>query len=75
MYLAEKFEIDGLPIIYPGLKSHPQYELGLKQHKDTGGMIKFEVEGGIEAWKASGKDIESLESISAEEFANDIKNV
>jgi methionine-gamma-lyase len=38
-------------LIYPGLKSHPQYELGLKQHKDTGGMIKFEVEGGIEAGK------------------------
>lgn len=36
---------------YPGLKSHPQYKLGLKQHKDTGGMITFEVEGGIEAGK------------------------
>jgi methionine-gamma-lyase len=38
-------------LIYPGLKSHPQYELGMKQHKDAGGMIKFEVEGGIEAGK------------------------
>jgi len=38
-------------LIFPGLKSHPQYELGLKQHKDVGGMIKFEVEGGIEAGK------------------------
>ena len=38
-------------LMYPGLKSHPQYELGLKQHKDTGGMITFEVEGGIEAGK------------------------
>jgi methionine-gamma-lyase len=36
-------------IRFPGLKSHPNYELGLKQHKDVGGMIKFEVEGGIEA--------------------------
>lgn len=36
-------------IVYPGLKSHPQYELGLKQHKGHGGMISFEVEGGFEA--------------------------
>ncbi len=31
------------------------------------------LEGGIAAWKASGKDIETLESISAEEFANRAK--
>lgn len=34
---------------YPGLKSHPNYQLGLKQHKGPGGMITFEVEGGLEA--------------------------
>jgi len=34
---------------YPGLKSHPQYELGKKQHKDYGGMISFELKGGNEA--------------------------
>ena len=38
-------------IRYPGLKSHPHYEVGLKQHKGPGGMITFEVEGGIEAGK------------------------
>jgi len=38
-------------LIFPGLTSHPQYKLGLKQHKNVGGMIKFEVEGGIEAGK------------------------
>ena len=38
-------------LIFPGLKSHPHYELGLKQHKNAGGIIKFEVEGGIEAGK------------------------
>jgi methionine-gamma-lyase len=32
---------------YPGLKSHPQYELGLRQHSGAGGMISFEVAGGI----------------------------
>ena len=34
---------------YPGLRSHPQYELGKRQHKDYGGMISFELKGGIEA--------------------------
>ncbi|MCZ7602691.1 MAG: aminotransferase class I/II-fold pyridoxal phosphate-dependent enzyme [Melioribacteraceae bacterium] len=34
---------------YPGLKSHPQYEIGLKQHKLPGGMITFELKGGLEA--------------------------
>lgn len=36
-------------ISFPGLKSHPQYELGKKQHKGPGGMITFELEGGFEA--------------------------
>ncbi len=36
-------------IMYPGLKSHPQYELGLKQQKGHGGMITFELKGGFEA--------------------------
>ncbi|MGA2667327.1 MAG: PLP-dependent aspartate aminotransferase family protein [Ignavibacteria bacterium] len=34
---------------YPGLKSHPQYELGLKQTSAPGGMISFELKGGVEA--------------------------
>jgi methionine-gamma-lyase len=38
-------------IRYPGLKSHPHYEVGLKQHKGHGGMITFEVEGELEAGK------------------------
>jgi methionine-gamma-lyase len=36
---------------FPGLKSHPQYELGRKQMKGPGGMISFELKGGIEAGK------------------------
>ncbi len=38
-------------LVYPGLKSHPHYELGQKQHTGPGGLIKFEVEGGIKAGK------------------------
>lgn len=38
-------------IRYPGLKSHPHYEVGLKQHKGHGGMITIELRGGMEAGK------------------------
>jgi methionine-gamma-lyase len=38
-------------IRYPGLKCHPHYNVGLKQHKGPGGMITFELDGGIEAGK------------------------
>jgi len=36
---------------YPGLKSHPQYELGVKQQDGPGALMSFEVKGGIEAGK------------------------
>ena len=36
-------------VSYPGLKSHPQYELAQKQMALPGGMIAFELKGGIEA--------------------------
>lgn len=34
---------------YPGLPSHPQYELGKKQMDGSGGMMSFELKGGLEA--------------------------
>ncbi len=34
-------------VVYPGLKSHPQYELGKKQMSGPGGMITFFIKGGI----------------------------
>ncbi|GAB4275532.1 MAG: PLP-dependent aspartate aminotransferase family protein [Candidatus Rifleibacteriota bacterium] len=36
---------------YPGLKSHPQYELAQKQMSGPGAMISFEVKGGVAAGK------------------------
>jgi len=36
-------------VLFPGLKSHPQYELGKKQMRGPGGVISFEVKGGVEA--------------------------
>lgn len=34
---------------YPGLKSHPNYQTGLKQHSAPGGMLSFELNGGFKA--------------------------
>ena len=38
-------------VLYPGLKSYPQYELGKRQMRGPGAMISFELKGGIEAGK------------------------
>jgi methionine-gamma-lyase len=38
-------------VLYPGLSSHPQYELGRKQMQGPGAMISFGVKGGLEAGK------------------------
>jgi methionine-gamma-lyase len=46
LYLAEKFEADGLKTVYPGLKSHPSHEL-FKSMMNTqygfGGMLTIDV--------------------------------
>lgn len=39
-------------VYYPGLESHPQYALALRQQKTGGAILSFEVKGGREgAWK------------------------
>ena len=48
-YLEKHPKIDWVK--YPGLKSHPQFELAQKQMKGPGAMISFELKGGIEAGK------------------------
>lgn len=35
-------------VLYPGLKSHPQYEIAKKQMKNGGAMLAFEVKGSKE---------------------------
>ncbi|MGB5262091.1 MAG: aminotransferase class I/II-fold pyridoxal phosphate-dependent enzyme, partial [Lutimonas sp.] len=45
MYLAEKFEKDGIKMIYPGLESHPQHELFKSLYNPQygfGGMLAFD---------------------------------
>ncbi len=38
-----------LRVSYPGLASHPQHELARRQMKGFGGVVCFEVEGGLQA--------------------------
>jgi len=46
-YLEQNSDIDS--VYYPGLKSHPQYELAKKQMKGFGAMLSFELKEGIDA--------------------------
>ncbi|MEJ7673735.1 MAG: PLP-dependent transferase [Chitinophagaceae bacterium] len=34
---------------YPYLKSHPQYDIAIKQMKNGGGIVCFELKGGLES--------------------------
>ncbi len=38
-------------VLYPGLKSHPQYELAMRQMDGPGAMMSFGVKGGLNAGK------------------------
>lgn len=40
-----------IAVNYPGIKSHPQRDLALKQHRDGmgGGMLSFRIKGGVAA--------------------------
>ncbi|QXP67432.1 PLP-dependent aspartate aminotransferase family protein [Polaribacter sp. AHE13PA] len=48
-FLENNTDIDR--VYYPGLKSHPQYELAKKQMKGFGAMMSFELSKGIDAMK------------------------
>lgn len=45
-YLESHPKVRG--VYYPGLKSHPQHELAVRQMSGFGGMISFEIDGGLE---------------------------
>ncbi|MFS0575993.1 PLP-dependent aspartate aminotransferase family protein [Sporosarcina sp. 179-K 3D1 HS] len=36
-------------VYYPGLPSHPQYEIAQKQMRGMGGIVSFEIKGGLDA--------------------------
>ena len=48
-------------VYYPGLKSHPDYEIAKKQMKGFGGMISFELKKGLNASKFQ-KELQLIKS-------------
>ncbi|MGE8357176.1 MAG: PLP-dependent transferase, partial [Microvirgula sp.] len=55
---------------YPGLSSHPQYELARRQQSAPGAIVSFDVEGGRDAaWKI----IDSAQLISRTGNLGDVK--
>ena len=49
-------------VYYPGLPSHPQHALAMRQQKTGGGIVSFEVKGGREAaWRV----IDSTQLVSS----------
>lgn len=58
-----------LLICDPGKEEEAVTRLSRVGYDNVLGFLK----GGIDAWQASGKDLDSIKSISAEEFANELK--
>ena len=58
-------------VYYPGLESHPQYELAKRQQKSGGAIVAFEVKGGRDnAWKV----IDSCRLFSITANLGDVKS-
>ena len=59
-------------VIYPGLKSHPQYYIARKQMSGFGGMITFFIKGGLEESK---KFLSKLEIFSLAESLGGVESL
>lgn len=58
-------------VFYPGLPSHPQHELAMRQQKSGGGMVSFEVKGGREqAWRI----VDAVQLISRTANLGDVRS-
>ncbi len=59
-------------VVYPGLKSHPQYELAQAQMAGFGGMITFFIKGGFDAAK---KFLESVQVFALAESLGGVESL
>ena len=59
-------------VIYPGLKSHPQYEVAQRQMRAGGGMISMVIKGGIDA---SRKFLENVRVFSLAESLGGVESL
>ena len=58
---------------YPGLPSHPQYELAKRQQRAAGAVLSFEVKGGREEAAAAWRLIDATQLISHTANLGDVK--
>jgi O-succinylhomoserine sulfhydrylase len=59
-------------VVYPFLSSHPQYAIAKKQMTNGGGLVCFEIKGGLEAGK---KFLDSLEMLSLTANLGDARSI
>jgi cystathionine gamma-lyase len=59
-------------VIYPGMKSHPQYSLAQKQMTGYGGIITFKVKGGYDEAK---RFLESLKVFALAESLGGVESL
>lgn len=59
-------------VVYPGLESHPQYQIARDQMHGPGGMITFYLEGGLEAAR---KMLESVEVFALAESLGGVESL
>lgn len=59
-------------VLYPGLPSHPQYKLSLKQCKGHTGIMSFYIKDGLEAAK---KFLQSLRVIVLATSLGDVESL
>lgn len=57
---------------YPFLESHPQHEIALRQMKKGGGLVSFELKGGLEAGR---KFLDKLEMFSLSANLGDTRSI
>lgn len=72
--LAEYMEQHGAVswVKYPFLKSHPQYTVAKKQMKQGGGVVAFELKGGVDAGR---KFLDALQMISLSANLGDTRTI
>jgi cystathionine gamma-lyase len=59
-------------VIYPGLESHPQYELASKQMSGFGGMLSFELDADL---KTAKRFVESLQFFAVAESLGGVESL
>jgi O-succinylhomoserine sulfhydrylase len=69
-YLENHSEV--LKVKYPFLKSHPQHDLAKKQMRHGGGVVTFEIKGGIDRGR---KFLNSLQLISHSANLGDTRTI